>query len=403
MLFKLMKIFFWVYPIMFFIDGSLSLLDDLWSYYTPAHSLTTLREGFAFLVLLLAIGYIYCLIYFKSKPRHWLLPIYHCVFVVMTGINTLILVNKTSLFHLIALNISPHYIFNKQPNFFILQVLYSALQTTLGMWLARSAWAEREKLSPGDLKFFKAFFASSVFSASYFLFNILIIPLVIILAAQGFLGIDAKNIQSIEKIYTKGNKRVHLIPMVHIGTEEFYQDVAKFDGSGKTLVLLEGVKDQKKLMSHMSYNKTAESLGLESQEEHFHPDKLAHQKDVTFIVADVDVSEFNQSTRDFINSLTKQMDEQSFFEVFIQGTSLPIAPGDVGNIAVDIIEKRNKKVLDEFKANEKKFDVFYIPWGALHLPEIEREIKSYGYKLTNTKSRTVIPVDQVLNKLSKPK
>ena len=70
-------------------------------------------------------------------------------------------------------------------------------------------------------------------------------------------------------------------------------------------------------------------------------------------------------------------------------------------LIVDLIEKRNERVIQELKKNEPDFREIYIPWGAAHMPEIERAVLKLGYKNTEEKERVVISLNNILNKLSK--
>ena len=71
-------------------------------------------------------------------------------------------------------------------------------------------------------------------------------------AAQNLLGdylrISPKGVSLVERVFRKGDQKVYLIGMMHIGQSSFYDDLdariaAPVEGGGKRLVLTEGVAD----------------------------------------------------------------------------------------------------------------------------------------------------------------
>jgi len=229
------------------------------------------------------------------------------------------------------------------------------------------------------------------------------VPLIIIAGTGGFLGMDGTNVTSIERVYEKNGKTLHLIPMVHIGDEEFYKELSKVDGKVKTLYLLEGVSDRDKLLKNLDYKNLAQGAGLDLQKDHFNPTAPEEFKhNISVRMADIDVNQFKPETRDFLKKVFDQMNKKSFFEVMYMSSD-KFSAKESAALIVDLVQKRNQKVLTELKTNEKDFQEIYIPWGAAHMPEIERHILKDGYKVVNEKLRIVISLEKALKKISHKK
>ena len=401
---KIARALLWIYPLLFLLDGSVSVIDDVTAYFIPLKPLSSLRNGFAYLVLSLTVPYILSLFFFKVKRLlpYWLLPLFNILGMTVSSWNAVRLVGETSLFSMFALSLSPHWIFNKHPFFFITQLTFSVLQIGIGAFTYKIANSERNTLEDGPVKYFKAASSALGFLSAYAIINILALFFLFQSAAKGFLGFTEGNITSVEKVYHKGSKTIHLIPMIHVGTETFYKEISLMNATKKSLVLMEGVSDLKDLLEPVSYKKMAESAGLQTQGDHFRPQTTKELKDnLSYLIADVDASEFNPETRKFLNNTLKDLGQKSFFELLLSSKESKPTSGQMSNFAVDVLEKRNQKLLKDLRANENKFEVFYIPWGALHLPEIEREIIKDGYVQVSSKERPVIPLAEIVNKAGK--
>jgi transcription termination factor NusB len=397
--------FLWIYPLLFILDGSLSLIDDITSYFLPVKILSSVREILANTTLFLSMPYIFTLFFFKTKKpaAYWILPAYNIIFTVVSSVNLIGLVSTSSFFTLMALAVSPHWIYINHPIFFICQLCSSVVQLGIGIYSFRSTWAQRAEVERKEARYFLGGFAVFSFAGFYIATNIILLIVLFVSSSAGFLGFNGDQIISVEKVYEKNGKIVHFIPMIHVGSKEFYEELSKLDATKKTLILLEGVSDEKKLMQKISYKKMASSIGLDEQVKYFKP--LANtkelQKNVSYLISDVDASQFNPETRTFINKIMKEMDEKSFFEMLLVGGGDMNVPGGIANLSVDLIEKRNQKVIDNLASNEAKFEEFYIPWGAMHLPELERAILKMGYKEISKKERPVFSVMAMLSKSSK--
>lgn len=392
--------FLWIYPLLFLADASLSIIDDVASYFVAVKLLTSIRQLLASGVYFLTIPYIFILLLFKfEKPApYWLLPAFNLVFTIVSGFSVVKLVEATSLFTVMALDMSPHFIYNKHPYFFLFQLMISVLQLGIGIYSFRFALKNQANAERRVFRIMAPGAASLSFLMFFFMVNIATIIFMFSASSGGFLTLSGDKIVSIEKVYEKDGKIVHLIPMIHVGEENFYKEISALDISKKTLILLEGVKDKQNLLASISYRKMANATGLSTQEENFRPMAKTKelQKNLSYLVADVDASEFSPETRTFINQVIKDMNEKSFFALLVSNYDNNGASDSISHLSVDLIEKRNQKVLLELMANESKFDEFYIPWGAAHLPEIERELLKTGFKEVDSKRRVIISLSEAL-------
>jgi hypothetical protein len=403
---KIAKTVLWLYPLLFLLDGAFSVIDDATAFFIPLKLMSTLRNSFAYIVLFMTVPFIFSLFFFKTK-KSWvylILPLYSLAGVAAASWNAVRLVEETSLFSMFALSLSPHWIFTKHPSFFAFQLTCSLIQVIVVAYSFNFAWKNRMLVEDRPLKYLKGAFTGFMFGFTYVLISTISILFLFKGAAKGFLGFSEGNVTSIEKVYQKEGKIIHLIPMVHIGAETFYKEISVMNATRKTLVLMEGVSDLKDLLEPISYKKFAESAGLESQADHFKPQTAKEFKDnLSFLVADVDASEFTPETRKFLNTTMKDLGKKSFFDLLVGGKEEKPTSGQMSNFAVDVLERRNKKLMIDLRANQHKFEEFYIPWGALHLPEIEREILKDGYIQISIKERPVISLGKIVNKISDKK
>lgn len=377
-------------------DASISTIDDIATFLFPVKYLASVRESLANLVMLLSVPYIFTLFFYKTKRplAYWSLPIYNITFMIIASFSVYELIQSTSLFTLLAMSMSPHWIYSKHPSYFYIHFACSIIQLIVGIICFRSIWSHKEEVQRKESRLLLGGFVSFSFAGIYVVVNVAFIIAIFVSASAGFIGFNGDQITSIEKVYEKNGKTIHLIPMIHVGAKEFYEELSDIEATKKTLILLEGVSDEKNLLTKISYSKMAKSAGLDEQAEHFKPQAKTKelQKNISYIVSDVDASKFTPETREFINKTMKTMSDKSFLESMFASSSDFNVPGDAANLSADLIEKRNHEVIKTLAKNESKFERIYIPWGAMHLPEIEREVKKLGYKMTLKRERPVISI-----------
>lgn len=196
---------------------------------------------------------------------------------------------------------------------------------------------------------------------------------------DGFLALRPGGLVMQSRKYVRDDgKTVLLFPMSHIAESDFYQAVSQ-SSSSNSVVLLEGVTDEQNLLTNgLSYKRAAKTLGLAEQ----HDDLNILQGEL--VRADVDVQDFTPGTIALLNMVGL---------VHAQGlnasTLLPLMqyspPPDVEQqLLDDILLKRNVHLLQELRERLKESDHFVIPWGAIHMPGISKEIQKSGFHLVET-------------------
>ena len=152
---------------------------------------------------------------------------------------------------------------------------------------------------------------SFAYTAKYFLAGLVVFPplisaltlayagSVIVQSAGGFISFAGDGVYAEEREYTRDDKTIYLIGMVHVADRTFYENV--FDGFPKqnAVVLAEGVSDANgRFEGDLSgRDKLASSGGLTSQTEVPMPAQTVVE------VADVDASELSENSVEFINAL----------------------------------------------------------------------------------------------------
>jgi hypothetical protein len=215
--------------------------------------------------------------------------------------------------------------------------------------------------------------------------------------SAGFVRLTPGGIQLTERIFEKNGRRVHLIGMAHIADGGFCETL---NGTlaepleGRRLVLLEGVSDQEKILpqsfaSGETYRDIAEKLGLAEQALGFamQSDKSGSKEDtlatwaergVDFRRADIDVSELDPAYRDRLVALLEAMGNLNL-ESFL---SMPgdMTAKELEDLMVEgLVKKRNAHLMEVFAEHESDYAEVFIPWGAAHLPDLERRLTSLGY------------------------
>jgi hypothetical protein len=206
-----------------------------------------------------------------------------------------------------------------------------------------------------------------------------------------------QGIQLTERIFEKDGRRVHLIGMAHIADGGFYDALNSSLAEpieGRRLVLLEGVSDREKILpqsfaSGETYRAMAEKLGLAEQALGFamqsdKPDDGKNtieawaERGVDFQRADIDVSELDPAYRDRLVTLLGAMDNLSL-ESFL---SMPgdMTAKELEDLMVEgLVKKRNAHLMEVFAEHESDYAEVFIPWGAAHLPDLDRRLTALGY------------------------
>lgn len=204
-----------------------------------------------------------------------------------------------------------------------------------------------------------------------------------------------------ERHFRRGDEEVRLVGMMHIADPSFYESVVAGLPSDRTAtVLLEGVSDRDNLLrSPISYKRVARMLGVADQHESSFTqralDGLANpdESPIEYREADVDVSAFDPRTITYLSALGALIQSASFEEVLrqIQDRTNPLHDNTLARIAwTDILNKRNAHIVSEIESAIRPGHTVIVPWGALHLPEIEAELEKRGFRESARQSRAAL-------------
>jgi hypothetical protein len=174
-------------------------------------------------------------------------------------------------------------------------------------------------------------------------------------------------------------KTILLFPMSHIAESDFYKAVSQ-SVSSNSVVLLEGVSDAQGLLTNgISYKRTAKSLGLAEQ----HHDLDMRQGEL--VRADVDVQEFSPVTVDILNLVALVHARGMNINTLLMLLQFSPPPEAEQQLFADILLKRNEHLLKVLRERLPESDNFIIPWGAVHMPGIAKEIQKAGFHLVETR------------------
>jgi hypothetical protein len=240
---------------------------------------------------------------------------------------------------------------------------------------------------------------------------------------SGFMRLGPDGLHMTERVYRRDNKTIRLAAMIHVGEKEYYEDMVGSIAPGRTIVLAEGVTDDKKLVrNRLDYGKFAGILGLTSQENMRFNGRMignlekpslqpkAEGKKETaesadILRADVDISSFRPQTIHFLDALGKHLRENASMVKglmsFNTWAEKNITPQTHQIIMDDILYARNKEVIRHLRKALQQYDTIVIPWGALHMPEIEAEVLKLGFELRQEQERVSIDLIKMLRSTNK--
>lgn len=401
-----MRSFANLFLLLFLADGSLSLLDELASLLFPVVPLSGFRSLVANAVLLLCVPLYLSLGIDRRLPKRLFLPL--ILFVFAAPLST--------------------WIFPSLAGVRGYGLLMAAAQVALGTSLLHRL----NKNSAAPLILPREAFDAPYFSLkntlSFAGVNLLVLPVALVTLAlflansyvaaytSGFMRVAPDGLYMFERSYKRDDRTIRLASMIHIGEKEYYEDVAAMVVSGGTLVLAEGVSDEKELLRNkFDYGKVASFLGLSSQEKMLFAGRVIEPAELDapqgrgetakpgapdILRADVDLSSFRPETMLLLDAMGKHLrDNDSALEGVLElneWAEQTITPEMYEVIMDDILHRRNKVLLGYLDRALKRYDTVVIPWGALHMKEIEAEVLQRGFVLQEEKKRKSVDFTRML-------
>ena len=207
-----------------------------------------------------------------------------------------------------------------------------------------------------------------------------------------------------ERTFRKDDKEVRLVGMIHVAKAGFYDSIASdLRGIKSAIVLLEGVSDEKGLLKNrLSYSGIAEFIGIASQEKSafsaqasraLNYDGPSHPEAIEYQQADLDISALQPQTLALVEALAQLLSSKSVQEVLthLQDKASPLNNEAAMQAAmVDLIQTRNSHLLTSLQTALATSNLVIVPWGAAHLPDLQKDLEKMGFKLVNEKARQAL-------------
>ncbi len=220
---------------------------------------------------------------------------------------------------------------------------------------------------------------------------------------ERFVRVDLSGIQLADRRYSRGEREIRLVGMMHLGEDAAYRELAASFVAENTIVLEEGVSDETRaLEGSLSYDRLARSLGLHAQRSIADYLSAASGDDETRVWpvirnADVDARAFSPETVAYLELVAGVWNSDTPGAAFLELYRDTLEHPDRAQLFLhDVIELRNRHLLAEIQRALPMYDHVIVPWGALHLPEIERDVLERGFVLEDETRRQVVGWDTLL-------
>lgn len=213
---------------------------------------------------------------------------------------------------------------------------------------------------------------------------------------QGFVRVDLEGIALGDRRYARDGRDVRLVGMMHIGEEGAYRSIVRSFSREDTVVLAEGVRDREGLLrGGLEYGRAAEALGLQPQRDLrsylVDPDDPGARPPEWPRVreADVDASRFEPETLEWIawvGTLWASDDLVAALRAIVVRAALQ-DPEQWQIVQADILDRRDAHLIGEVERALGDFRHVIVPWGALHLPAVERALLGWGFEPLERRER----------------
>lgn len=401
-----MRIFVNLFLNLFLADGLFSLLDELATLIVPVTTLSEVRSTLAGGAIIAALLLYPCLGVDQRLPKKLLLPL--IIFVIGCPFSSWLLPEMAGLsqFGLCA----------------------AILQVVLVLFLSHRCHLQ----SRHGLRLPAETFSTPLFSLRHTLAflgaNLVVLPLVLLLLVfsginawlaentAGFMRLAPDGLHMTERVYRKGDRAIRLAGMIHVGEKGYYDGLAGSVAPGRTVVLAEGVSDDDDLLTdRLDYGRVADYLGLIPQDSSLfrgrsiEADELdtpstgsreegAGQVDI--LRADLDISDFRPATVKLLDALGKELGGNPSLLAgslaFSSWADKNMTPEMYEVVSDDILHRRNRVVIAHLDRALPRYATVIIPWGALHMKEIEAEVLRRGFRLQTQQERVSIGFRRLL-------
>jgi len=226
-------------------------------------------------------------------------------------------------------------------------------------------------------------------------------------ATNGFMRFDLRGVVASEREYARGDRRVRLVGLMHVGEDDAYRDlVASFEDGD--VILAEGVSDRDgRLREGLAYERMAQPLGLvvqpslEQALSDLEDEGASPESGPQIVHADVDLDDLSDETIAFLRALSQVFASADLSTGLARAREL-VATLDAAaerRVVQDLVERRNAHLIDELDAALPEHPSIIVPWGALHLPAIEQALLDRGFEKTAEHSRRLVRYATVIGAL----
>jgi hypothetical protein len=206
------------------------------------------------------------------------------------------------------------------------------------------------------------------------------------LSTHGFVSFDRTGVSLADRRYTRGDREIRLVGMMHVGESEAYHEVARSFVGASTVVLEEGVSDEEALLeTPLSYQRAAALLGLEQQDD-FERYLAGLEEELAnvgpeFLHADLDMSDFSPETLEWLEQAAQvYAAERPWQALRAFAAWSKERAGQWQLVERDLFQRRNEHLLATIEEALGKYERVVVPWGALHLPYIESALVERGFE-----------------------
>jgi hypothetical protein len=247
------------------------------------------------------------------------------------------------------------------------------------------------------------FFVLVPLAAAY---GVLLFGTVVQIGTHEFIAFDRQGIQLADRRYVRDDQEIRLVGMMHVGEEHAYRELVRSFSVPATVVLEEGVRDESQLMPEpLAYDGVASVLGLDSQRElsSYVPREEGRPPPEwpVWRNADVDLAQFAPETLAWLDRVRELWASEDALEALAEIVRTSSEdPAVLEAIERDVFSHRNEHLLQQIEEALLEFERVVVPWGALHMPEIEAAVLEDGFALERSERRRLVSWGTVAAALS---
>jgi hypothetical protein len=387
------------YLVAFGADAAVSLVDEIWFAATGSSPLTEARNSLALFVVLASLVMVFVVTFTPQLPKLVFMPLIAAALWFAVGAPPFVAAMGD---HTVSL-------FLALVQLIIATAAFLVVQLRAGQTLLSARLLPRK-----SHLFLRIAFASIVVVALIPLGLAALGAWAVVTNAEaqtkGYLNFTWSEIQAREAVMRKEAKTVHLVATAHIAEAGFYKAIYE-NIPPHAVILAEGITDVKGLLGgDRARGEAASFLGLQTQEvferllgpaitedEAAKDEKppaskgageAAAKQRPDVVRADIDVSELSPPT------LRCLREDVEMGNAALSGDDVDIATpqcseADRKVFWDEILYTRNAKVMKTFDALAGRYDVFVVPWGALHMPDLQAAFEKRGFRIERTRLLTL--------------